>query len=84
MFHIHLMQQWYGLGDPAMEENLYDIEAMRRSAGVALGSVPDEMTICKFRHYLEEHNLTEELFEVSKHHLDEHELILNEECTRQA
>ena len=78
MFRIYLMQQWYGLSDPAMEENLYDIEAMRRFAGVGLGSVPDETTICKFRHYLEKHSLTKELLEVSNRHLEEHGLILNE------
>ena len=78
MFRIYLMRQWYGLGGPAMEENLYDMEALRRFAGVDLGSVPDETTICKFRHYLEEHNLTEELFEESKRHLEELGLILNE------
>ncbi len=72
------MQQWYGLSDPAMEENLYDIEALRRFAGVDLSSVPDETTICKFRHFLEEHNLTEKMFEETKSHLDEHGLILNE------
>ena len=47
MLRIYFMQQWYGLSDPAMEENLYDIEALRRFAGVDLSSVPDETTICK-------------------------------------
>ena len=78
MFRIYLMRQWYGLGDPAMEENLYDMEAMRRFAGVDLSSAPDETTIRKFRRYLEEHNLTEELFEESNRHLGELGLILNE------
>ena len=58
MFRIYLMRQWYGLINPAMEENLYDIEAMRRFAGVDLGSAPDETTIRKFRRYLEPAFLT--------------------------
>ncbi len=60
MLRIYFMQQWYGLSDPAMEDALYDIESMRRFAGIELGSeaVPDETTICKFRHFLELHALT--------------------------
>ena len=46
-----------------MEENLYDIEALRRFAGVDLSSIPDETTICKFRRFLGKHNLTEKIFE---------------------
>ncbi len=48
-----------------MEDTLYDIESMRRFAGIELGSeaVPDETTICKFRHLLERHGLTEKLFQ---------------------
>jgi IS5 family transposase len=39
------------LSDPAVEEVLYDSLAMRRFAGIDLGSepVPDETTVCRFR-----------------------------------
>lgn len=65
MFSIYFMQQWFGLSDPAMEDALHDIESMRRFAGIELGAdpVPDETTICKFRHLLEKHHLSEKLFE---------------------
>ena len=62
MLRIYFLQQWYGLSDPGMEDSLYDVESMRRFAGVDLESVPDESTILKFRHFLEAHRLTEALF----------------------
>lgn len=47
-----------------MEEALYDSRAMRQFVGIDLGRepVPDETTICKFRHLLEAHQLGEQLF----------------------
>ena len=71
------MRQWYQLSDPAMEDSLYDIEAMRRFQ-VTQDTVPDESTICRFRHFLEEHELTKKLFQSIEQYLCEHELILNE------
>src|SRR6478735_11189547 len=58
MLRIHCLQQWYGLSDPAMEEELYEIASMRQFAGLSLarGSVPDETTILNFRHLLEQHS----------------------------
>ena len=54
MLRIHCLQQWYGLSDPAMEEELYEIASMRQFAGLSLarGTVPDETTILNFRHLL--------------------------------
>lgn len=64
MLRIYLMQQWFNLSDPMMEDALYEIESMRRFAGLELcdDRIPDETTICKFRHLLERHRLTEQLF----------------------
>jgi putative ABC transport system permease protein len=36
MLRIHCLQQWYGLSDPAMEEELYEIASMRQFAGLSL------------------------------------------------
>ena len=77
MLRIYFMQQWYALSDPAMEDSLYDVESMRRFAGVDLNGVPDETTICKFRHLLEAHGLTEALFEQARVYLSERGLIVN-------
>jgi IS5 family transposase len=53
------VQQWFNLSDPAVEEALYDSLAMRAFVGIdpGRGPVPDETTVCKFRHLLEKHDL---------------------------
>jgi hypothetical protein len=65
MLRLYFMQQWYGLSDPAMEDALYDIESMRRFADIDIevDVIPDETTILNFRHILERHNLTKQIFE---------------------
>ena len=78
MLRIYFLQQWYGLSDPAMEDSLYDVVSMRRFAGVGLEAIPDETTICKFRHFLERHGLTEVLFERTGQYLSARGLILRE------
>lgn len=53
MFKVLLLQQWYGLSDPGMEEALCDRASFRFFAGFTLsGAVPDETTICRFRNDL--------------------------------
>jgi len=71
MLRIHLLQHWYSLSDPAMEEALIEVPTMRRFAGIELISdrIPDETTILTFRHLLEKHGLGEQIFEVVKAHL---------------
>ena len=56
MLRIYFLQQWFNLSDPAVEEALYDSVVMRQFVGIDLGCepVPDETTVCKFRHLLEE------------------------------
>lgn len=63
MLRIHCLQLFYNLSDPAMEDSLYEIESMRRFAGITLDTVPDETTILNFRHLLEKHQLGKKLFE---------------------
>ena len=60
MLRIYFLQQWFDLSDPQAEDAIYDSEAMRRFARVELGDdvVPDETTILRFRHLLEQHRLT--------------------------
>ena len=57
---------------------LYEIASIRRFAGIAIDAVPDGTTICRFRHLLERHQLTEKLFVSIQFYLSEHNLILNE------
>jgi len=71
MLRIHLMEQWYSLSDPAMEDALIEVPTMRRFAGIDMISdrIPDETTILAFRHLLERHNLGEQIFETVRAHL---------------
>ncbi|MFC1966464.1 IS5 family transposase, partial [Chloroflexota bacterium] len=80
MLRIYFMQQWYGLSDPAMEDALYDSEAMRRFADIELevDVIPDETTILNFRHLLERYNLTKKTFEKTQQYLSEKGLLLRE------
>lgn len=76
MLRIHFLQHWFELSDPAAEEALYDSRAMRHFVGIDLGKepVPDETTICKFRHLMEKHNLGDELFRLVNVYLAENGL----------
>ena len=65
LLRIYFLQQWFNLSDPQAEDAIYDSESMRRFAQVELGDdvVPDETTILRFRHLLEQHQLTGAIFE---------------------
>jgi hypothetical protein len=71
MLRIYFLQQWFNLSDPAVEEALYDSLAMRRFVGIDLDRepVPDETTVCRFRHLLEQHDLGRQLFDEVQRHL---------------
>ena len=72
MFRIHCMQQWYSLGDEAMEDALYEIASMRQFAQLSLDkAIPDRTTIMNFRHLLEKHKLTRKLFKTVNQWLSE-------------
>lgn len=64
MLRIYFLQHWFNLSDPGVEEALYDSASLRAFSGVDLGRepVPDETTVCKFRHLLEAHHLGDQLF----------------------
>ena len=73
MLRIYFLQQWFNLSDPAAEEALYDSRTMQAFAGIDLGvaPVPDETTICRFRHLLERHDLGRKLFRQVHLHLEQ-------------
>ncbi|WP_019603074.1 IS5 family transposase [Teredinibacter turnerae] len=79
MLRVHVMQLLYNLSDPAMEDALYEIESMRRFAGLRLSdNLPDETTILNFRHFLESHKFGQRLFDTIQEHLASHGLRLQE------
>ncbi len=79
MLRLHCLQQWFNLSDPTVEEALYDFRAMRQFVGIDLGRepVPDETTICKFRHLLETHQLGKQLFAQIGAYLATHGMKVN-------
>ena len=64
MLRMYFLQQWFNLSDPAVEEALYESLSMRHFVAIDLGRepVPDETTMCKFRHLLERHGLGAKIF----------------------
>jgi len=79
MLRVHCLQLFYNLSDPGMEDALYEIESMRRFAGLRLSErLPDETTILNFRHFLESHKLGKVLFEEINRHLKAQKLIFRE------
>lgn len=78
MLRVYFLQQWFDLSDPQAEDMLYDSESMRRFARVELGedTVPDESTILRFRHLLEQHQLTAQMFDAVKTLLTDKRLLL--------
>ncbi len=55
MLRIHLLQQWFNLSDPAVEEALYDTPVFASFARLdpGISTMPDESTILRFRRLLE-------------------------------
>ena len=80
MLRIHLLQQWFTLSDPLMEEMLIDTPCFRRFARIDMieGRIPDETTILNFRHLLEEHQIAEQIFENVNQSLTEKGVMLKE------
>jgi len=80
MLRMYIAQQCFGLSDEGIEDALYDSQSIRRFVGVDLGreGAPDATTLVKFRRLLEEHKLTERIFEAIKTHLADKGLLLRE------
>jgi IS5 family transposase len=74
MLRVYFLQLWFNLSDPAVEEALYDSEAMRRFVGIDLGqeAAPDETTVCKFRHLLERNKLGKTILKAVNEYLRTH------------
>ena len=77
MLRVHLMQNWFTLSDPAMEEALIENMPMRRFAGLSMTQpTPDETTILNFRHLLEENDIAPEILRSVNAHLSRKGLML--------
>ncbi len=63
MLRIYFLQQWFNLGDPTVEEAIYDRNSFQKFLRIDLINdiIPDETTILNFRHLLENYNLTKKI-----------------------
>jgi len=79
MVRMYFLAHWFNLADAALEEAVYDSEAMRRFLDIDLTRdlVPDETTVCKFRHLLERNDLGAKLFEEVGRHLQAQGMTVN-------
>ena len=64
MLRVYFIQQWYSLSDEAVEDAIYDSQAVRAFVGVDLAreTAPDATTLLKFRRLLETNELTQRMF----------------------
>lgn len=79
MFKALLLQQWYGLSDPGLEEALSDRLSFRRFCRFALDeATPDETTICRFRQALIAAGLHDRLLGELNRQLEQRGLLLKQ------
>ena len=72
-----LLQQWYRLSDPGLEEALSDRLSFRRFVGLALADpVPDHSTLSRFRRELVRRGLSERLLAELNRQLDARGLVV--------
>jgi IS5 family transposase len=77
MFKALLLQQWYGLSDPGLEEAICDRLSFQRFLGLSLNDpVPDETRICRFRKMLDQKGLMKKLFGLLEEQLEAKRLIV--------
>jgi IS5 family transposase len=80
MLRVYFLQQWYALADEALEDALYDSQALQHFARIELraGGVPDATTLLNFRRLLETHDLCKGLFTAINADLAARGLLLRE------
>ena len=79
MLRIYFLQQWFGLSDMAMEEALFDVPLYRQFAGLGgMNRLPDRVSILRFRHLLERHDLAPQMLQAVNATLAAQGLLLKE------
>ena len=78
ILRVHLLQNWFGYSDPAMEEALYETTILRQFSGLRLERIPDETTILNFRRLLENNELAAGILAVINGYLGDRGLSLRQ------
>jgi len=83
MVKIYFLQQRYSLSDPGVEDAIYDRVSFQKflDIDVLSQSVPDESTVCRFRHFLEDNRLQRKMFRVLNAVLEKEGLLMKEWTT---
>ena len=83
MLKIYFLQQWYNLSDPGVEDAIYDRVSFQKflDLDVLAQNVPDESTICRFRHFLEDNRLQRKMFKVLNAVLEHNGMLVKEGTT---
>jgi IS5 family transposase len=77
MLRIHCLQQWFGLSDLGAEEALFETSFLRDFVGISgTERIPDRVSVLRFRHLLEEHELSPKILAVINAKLAAHGLLL--------
>lgn len=79
MLKCLMVQKWFGLSDPQLEEQLRDRLSFRRFVGLSLmDGTPDETTFVRFRKRLLAQGHGRTIFDAVVRHLNAHGLILQD------
>ena len=77
MLRIHCLQQWFGLSDLGAEEALFETSFYRAFVGISgTQRIPDRVSILRFRHLLEQHELSPKILQVINAQLAAQGLLL--------
>jgi IS5 family transposase len=79
MVRCVMLQKWFGLSDPQLEEQLRDRISFRRFVGLSFDdATPDETTVVNFRKRLREHGMASTLFDAVVANLRARGLVVKE------
>src|SRR3954454_4233768 len=79
MLKCVMLQKWYGLSDPQLEEQLRDRLSFRRFVGLGLDDdTPDETTLVRFRERLREAGLHDAIFYGVLEQIEAHGLLVKQ------
>ena len=77
MLRTHFLQQWFSLSDPGIKEAFFDTPIYREFVQLnEFDRLPDESTILRFRHRLEEHKLAGQILATVNDLLTQRGLLL--------
>jgi len=79
MLKCLMLQKWFGLSDPGLEEQLKDRISFRKFVGLSFtDKTPDETTVVRFRQRLREARLHDAFFQAIVDHIERQGLLVKQ------